>query len=59
MFSKTYFQHYYALHQRQLFSVFVILNGVCLVFAVAGNVLEKCCLTQKCSGKVLFNPKMS
>ena len=28
-------------------SIFSILNRACLIFAVGGNVLEKCCLLQK------------
>ena len=30
-----------------LASIFVIFNGACLIFAVAGNVLEKCCFFKK------------
>ena len=28
-------------------SIFDILNGACLIFAVVGNVLEKCCFLSK------------
>ena len=36
-----------------LASMFVILNGACLVFAAAGNFLEKCYFSQKIFSNVL------
>ena len=35
-------------------SIFVILNGACFVFAISGNVLEKCCFARKISGILLL-----
>ena len=44
-------------------SIFVVLKGACLIFTVAGNVLEKCCLPQKMflnfSFNFLYEPRLS